>query len=99
MTISAKKHSSTMTLALEGRLDTNTAPQLEKEIDGLTEDVKELILDLDKLEYISSAGLRVLLASHKKMSAAGGSMRVLNVCDDVMEVFDMTGFNVLLNIG
>ena len=98
MTINETKNSSTLTLALVGRLDTNTAPQLEKKIADLAEDVKELIIDLQELEYISSAGLRVLLAAHKKMNTVG-SMRVVNVGGEVMEVFEMTGFNVLLNIG
>ena len=88
----------TETLALVGRLDTVTAPELEAEISAILPTVESLVLDMEKLEYISSAGLRVLLATNKQMNAAGGTLTVSHVCDDVMEVFDMTGFTHLLNI-
>ena len=86
-----------LTVNLEGRLDTTTAPQLEGElrdsIDGLT----SLVIDLEKLDYISSAGLRVLLAMQKIMNKQGG-MRVKNANETVMEVFEVTGFSDILTI-
>ena len=94
MEINKKKEDSKLTLALEGRLDTTTAPQLETEIKDL-EGIEELVIDLEKLVYISSAGLRVLLAAQKIM-AKQGSMLVKNVCADIMEVFDITGFADIL---
>lgn len=96
MEITKKKEDSKLTLALEGRLDTTTAPQLEAEIKDL-EGIEELVIDLEKLVYISSAGLRVLLAAQKIM-AKQGSMLVKNVCADIMEVFDITGFADILTI-
>ena len=86
-----------LTIALEGRLDTTTAPQLEAELKGSYEGITALTLDFEKLEYISSAGLRVLLAAQKEMNKRG-SMTVKNVCDDIKEVFDITGFSDILNI-
>ena len=86
-----------LTIALEGRLDTTTAPQLEAELKGSYEGITALTLDFEKLEYISSAGLRVLLAAQKEMNKRG-SMTVKNVCDDITEVFDITGFSDILNI-
>ena len=82
--------------ALEGRLDTTTAPELEKELNGHG-DVTELTLDFGKLEYISSAGLRVLLSTHKAMSRKGG-MKLTHVNELVQEVFDVTGFADILTI-
>ena len=82
-------------LKIEGRLDTVTAPDLEKKINEL--DVKEIILDLANLEYISSAGLRVLLSSHKKFAKLDG-MKVINVIAAVMEIFEITGFADILTI-
>lgn len=98
MTITNKKNDEQLTVSVEGRLDTTTAPQLEKFIGENTDGIKELTVDLEKLEYISSAGLRVLLSTHKKMSKVG-TMKVINVRDEVMEVFDMTGFADILDIG
>ena len=83
--------------ALEGRLDTTTAPELEQALKVDMEGADELTLDFGKLEYISSAGLRVLLAAHKAMSAKGG-MKVTNANEMVREVFDVTGFADILNI-
>lgn len=98
MTITNKKNDEQLKVSVEGRLDTTTAPQLEKFLNGNADGVKELTVDLEKLEYISSAGLRVLLSAHKKMSKVG-TMKVINVRDEVMEVFDMTGFADILDIG
>ena len=83
--------------ALEGRLDTTTAPELEQALKVDMEVADELTLDFGKLEYISSAGLRVLLAAHKAMSAKGG-MKVTNANEMVREVFDVTGFSDILSI-
>lgn len=84
-------------LVLSGRLDTNTAVSLEEEINGL-QGVSALVLNLKDLQYISSAGLRVVLMAHKKMRSAAGSMKITHPSDMVMEVFDMTGFNDILTI-
>ncbi len=98
MTITKNTENGVLTLALEGRLDTNTAPELEKEIgEDLTADVQTLILDLKDLEYISSAGLRVLLASQKKMNKQG-NMVVKNANDMIMDVFEVSGFVDILTV-
>ena len=83
--------------ALEGRLDTVTAPDLEKELKDSLDGVTELQLDFEKLEYISSAGLRVLLAAQKTM-ANQGTMTLTNVNDTIMEIFEVTGFSDILTI-
>ena len=85
-----------LTVAIEGRLDTTTAPQLEAELSGLGE-VKTLIIDMEKLIYISSAGLRVLLKAQKIMNKQG-SMTVKNVSKEIKDIFEVTGFDELLNI-
>ena len=97
MTIEIKKSDASVVLELSGRLDTSTAPVLDKTI---REDIPEqaaLTLNLKGLEYISSAGLRVLLSAQKKMQKIG-SMKVIHVCAEVMEVFEMTGFADILEI-
>lgn len=95
MEIIKTKKENTLQIALSGRLDTTTAPQLEEalELDGVT----ELNFDFAKLEYISSAGLRVLLAAQKLMNKQGG-MKVMNVNSDIMDVFEITGFSDILTI-
>ena len=97
MTIQKSKIGTALTLTLEGRLDTTTAPELEKELTDSMENANELTLDFSNLDYISSAGLRVLLAAHKVMAKKGG-MKVTNVNEIVNEVFDVTGFADILNI-
>ncbi len=97
MTITKKTNGSSLEIALEGRLDTNTAPQLEAELKEALPEAESLVLDFEKLAYISSAGLRVLLAAHKTMSAKGG-MKVIHVNDVVSEVFEVTGFSDILTI-
>ena len=87
----------TLTIALAGRLDTSTAPALEAELSTSLTNVATLILDFEKLEYISSAGLRVLLGAQKTMSKQG-SMKVIHVNPDIMEVFEITGFCDVLTI-
>ena len=97
MTIEIKRNAEETTIELEGRLDTTTAPALDKTINGDIDGTKNLVLDIKGLEYISSAGLRVLLGAQKKMQKVG-SMKVRNVRDEVMEVFEMTGFADILTI-
>lgn len=92
-----QKKESVYSIALVGRLDTSTAPQLEAEINANLEGVTEFELDFAKLDYISSAGLRVLLAAQKIMNKQG-SMKVCNVNPEIMEVFDITGFSDILTI-
>ena len=97
MTIEIKRNAETTTIELVGRLDTITAPALDKTINEDIADTKNLVLDLKGVEYISSAGLRVLLSAQKKMQKIG-SMKVIHVCEAVMEVFEMTGFADILVI-
>ena len=97
MTIEIKRNAEKITIALGGRLDTTTAPALDKTINNDIEGAKNLVLDFKELEYISSAGLRVLLGAQKKMNKVG-SMKLINVCEDVMEVLEMTGFADILTI-
>lgn len=97
MNISTQLNGNALTLALEGRLDTMTAPELEAELNKSLGNADSLTLDFSKLDYISSAGLRVLLSAHKTMSAKGG-MKVTNVNEIVQEVFEVTGFADILNI-
>ena len=97
MTIEIKKNTTETTIEIVGRLDTITAPALDKTINEDIDDTKNLVLDVKGMEYISSAGLRVLLAAQKKMQKSG-SMKVVNVCEEVMEVFEMTGFADILVI-
>ena len=97
MTIEIKMNAAEAVIRICGRLDTITAPTLEKTINEEIGNAKNLILDMKDLAYISSAGLRVLLAAQKKMQKIG-SMKVVNVCEAVMDVFEMTGFADILVI-
>lgn len=97
MNITRLKHDSTLTLSVEGRLDTLTAAQFEEELKQTLDGITELILDFQKLQYISSAGLRVLLAAQKTMNRQG-AMRLVGVSEPVREVFDITGFSDFLTI-
>lgn len=97
MTITKTAENGVLNIALEGRLDTNTAPQLEAELKNSLSGVTELDLDLSGLEYISSAGLRVLLAAQKAMNRQG-RMTIHNVGETIMEVFEITGFVDILTI-
>ena len=97
MTINKKQNGGALEIALEGRLDTMTAPELEAELNSSLKSADSLVLDFSKLNYISSAGLRVLLSAHKTMSGKGG-MKVRNVNEIVQEVFDVTGFADILDI-
>ena len=97
MNIIRKKEGTTLNLSLEGRLDTTTAPQLEAEFKDSLEGMTELNLDFEKLEYLSSAGLRVLLAAQKTMNKQG-KMTIRHVNDTIHEVFEVTGFIDILTI-
>ena len=97
MNIEIKKDADKLVLEITGRLDTVTAPTLDKAINDNLGGAKSLILDFKGLEYISSAGLRVLLATQKKMQQLG-AMKIINVCELVMEVFEVTGFKDILTI-
>ena len=97
MKISKTQNGTELAVALEGRLDTVTAPELEKELKGSLDGVSELALDFAGLEYISSAGLRVLLSAQKIMSCKGG-MKIKNVNETIMEIFEVTGFSDILTI-
>ena len=97
MTITSTMNDRNLTIALEGRLDTVTAPELEKELKEKMDSIDTLTFDFSKLDYISSAGLRVLLSAHKVMSKRGG-MKVTNVNEVVNEVFEVTGFSDILTI-
>ena len=97
MMIEIKRNAENTIVELVGRLDTTTAPSLEKTLNEDMGDTKNLVLDFKGLEYISSAGLRVLLSAQKRMQKIG-SMKVINVCEEVMEVFEITGFADILDI-
>ena len=97
MTIDKKQNGNALEIALEGRLDTMTSPELEAALKDSLAAADSLTLDFAKLDYISSAGLRVLLSAHKAMSGKGG-MKVTNVNEIVQEVFDVTGFADILTI-
>ena len=97
MTIDIKRNAKEITISVVGRLDTITAPSLEKTIADSIGSTESLVLDMKGLEYISSAGLRVLLGAQKKMQK-GGSMKLTGVCEAVMEVLEMTGFADILTI-
>ena len=97
MTIEKKINGEVANLVIAGRLDTQTAPELEKELDAILPNLKELTFDMAELEYISSAGLRVILKAQKVMNTQG-SMKLTSVNDGIMEVFDITGFLDILTI-
>lgn len=97
MIITKKNSGSTLTMALSGRLDTTTAPQLEASLSESLVGVTELVFDMSKLEYLSSAGLRALLSAQKTM-AKKGTMKVTGVSDTIMEIFAVTGFSDILTI-
>ena len=97
MTIEINKNAEATVIEIAGRLDTTTAPALDKTINEDIGDTKNLVLDVKGMEYISSAGLRVLLSAQKKMQKIG-SMKVINVREEVMDVFEMTGFADILVI-
>lgn len=97
MTINVERDFELVTLGITGRLDTTTAPNLEAVINEISEDTKELVFNIAELEYISSAGIRVILSAYKKMNQSGGIMRIEKANDIVREVFEMTGLVEMLN--
>lgn len=97
MTITKTTENNTVTLSVEGWLDTKASPELGKEIDALS-DAQELVLDFEKVEYIASSGLREVLAAYKKMQGMNGTLSVINVCNEVMDVFKLAGFDKKLDI-
>lgn len=97
LNIQKQINGSEATVCLEGRLDTTTAPELESDLKGFIDSITNLVFDFEKLEYISSAGLRVLLTAQKIMSKQG-SMKLIHVKDDVNEIFEVTGFSDILTI-
>lgn len=97
MNITADKNGSSLTLALDGRLDTTTAPELDKILKTSLDGVTDLTMDLERLEYLSSAGLRVLLSGQKAMNKQG-TMTVRHVNETIMEIFEITGFSDILTI-
>ena len=98
MTIKKIANENELTIALEGRLDTSTSPELEQVLKEELPKVSELILDFEKLDYISSAGLRVLLFAQKTMNSTQGSMKIRKVGEIIMEIFEVTGFQDILDI-
>ena len=98
MNITATANGKELTIALEGRLDTTSAPELEKELGVKLDGVESLILEFKDLRYLSSAGLRVLLAAQKKMNAQKGSMVIKHVNEMIMEVLEVTGFLDILTV-
>ena len=97
MTINVERDFELVTLEIAGRLDTTTAPNLQSVVNELSEDTKELVFDMSGVEYISSAGIRVLLGAYKKMNVNQGTMRIEKVNDQVYEVFEMVGLIDMLN--
>ncbi len=97
MNITKTKSENSLIVALDGRLDTMTAPELEKALADEINGVAELTFDLSALAYLSSAGLRVLLSAQKKMNKQG-SMKIINVNETIMEIFEVTGFSDILSI-
>lgn len=97
MTITKQRESSALTLTLAGRLDTSTAPQLEAELNEGLDGIDDLTIDMESLAYLSSAGLRVILAAQKRMNKQG-SMKICHVNEIIMEVFEITGFIDILTI-
>lgn len=96
MTINVERDFELVVFGITGRLDTTTAPNLEAVINDLSEDVKELIFDMGELEYISSAGIRVILGAYKKMNLNQGIMRIEKTNDIVRDVFEMTGLSQMI---
>ena len=97
MTINKGSDKPNLKFSIQGRIDTNTSPELDKAVNESIDGVTNLIFDFEKVEYISSAGLRVLLSAQKKMNKQG-TMKVINVGDAIMEIFEVTGFSDILTI-
>ena len=98
MTITKKESDDKITILLEGRLDKLSSPILEEEMNKEIEKKKNIVIDFKNLEYISSAGLRILIASEKELKTVGKGLEIINVNDDVMNILNVTGFIYILNI-
>jgi len=98
MNITVKTNDSMAVISLEGRLDTVSSPDLEAVLEKMPENVNSIEFDFARLDYVSSAGLRVLLSTQKKFKQVGGHMSIANICPTVQEVFDITGFTDILSI-
>ena len=98
MEVKFNKQDSTLTVAISGNIDTVTAPELDTKLQENLSGIKNLILDFAAVDYISSAGLRVILMANQQLEDADGTMTIKNVNDDVRDVFEMTGFDSLLNL-
>jgi anti-sigma B factor antagonist len=98
MEVKFNKQDNTLTVVISGNIDTVTAPELDAKLQENLADVKELILDFAAVDYISSAGLRVILMANQQLEDVDGSMTIKNVNEDVRDVFEMTGFDSLLNL-
>ena len=98
MEVKFNKQDSTLTVAISGNIDTVTAPELDAKIQENLSGIKDLILDFAAVDYISSAGLRVILMANQQLEDADGTMTIKNANDDVRDVFEMTGFDSLLNL-
>jgi anti-sigma B factor antagonist len=98
MTINKEANGSDLKITLSGRLDTTTAPELESELKESLDGVTSLTFDFKELAYISSAGLRVLLSAQKIMNKSAGEMKIVGSNDEIKEIFEVTGFNDILNI-
>ena len=97
MTIRKTENGKEVTVSVEGRIDSKTAPEFEKEVKDCFESFDSMVIDLAQVNYVSSAGLRILLTAHKAMSAKEG-LKVRNVCKEVMAIFNVTGFSGVLDI-
>jgi len=99
MNISSREEGGVTVVGVEGNLDTNTAPDAQQHLDGLQDDgVQKILVNFADLEYISSAGLRVLLATAKRLGGSGGSIRICGLNETVNEVFEISGFSVILSV-
>ena len=98
LNITKKQEETALTVILEGRLDTNTAPEFQAEVEPMLSGINELTLDCKALDYISSAGLRVLLTFEQELEGQGKTMQLCHVNDIIRDVFDVTGFLEILNI-
>ena len=97
--ITAREAGTVTVVEFEGHLDTNTAPEAQERLDGLQDGgVQKILVSFEKLDYISSAGLRVLLATAKRLGASGGSLRICGLNETVSEVFEISGFSVILSV-
>lgn len=97
LNITKNRENNALVVSIEGRLDTTTAPQLEAELKESLENITALTLDMEKLDYISSAGLRVLLSAQKRMNTQG-NMKIVHAGETIMEIFEVTGFSDILTI-